>query len=545
MEERDPYSEMTVGSDGEDEDSWSSIDTPRSNDNDDEPTDTCKWMVSPSESVYDDGMYRILEIGSQFGKENVCIFGCHVLSIIVLLGFNAALQMMVTWKVYGIVQMSRSSLHGSVFFPTGSCAYQPSSLYTEVGVNAGKEPLNWDCGPLFPMLMSNVGWLDYDNDTYWSEADHLDPLSHQFHTKFEKAGNLTNIFDAFLKDAENGKLQYQIKRKMGPTEAKELTKGSRIPMEWMREEQPVIALCNNVDPHLCGNLEVRGSLQLSIPDVGRSPEARAQECRDMFDTCTPRFGELFRSYTKNAEQTCGSMSSTWDPVASVILNKFSEAEVYDPMNKDAIPTVTYEAFLLLVLIIWLLIVIGEVRNVFAWWLVLWCIPNNDSVVNKTETTITIPSISRHHKIIIALMVLAPRTLIICFLSYIGTDFLIIADSYSDLILNSVALGFLIEVDEMLFAAVTSQTTKDNISKLDALEGEHGCFKWCIKLSHFPTSIPLVFFVVLMAIAQISYAYYEHHGKLDIAGAYACLCHMEGPACIAAQILGGQTRVHTS
>lgn len=241
------------------------------------------------------------------------------------------------------------------------------------------------------------------------------------------------------------------------------------------------------------------------------------------------------------------MQTYWVPEQMVIVNRYENADKYDPfVNKQAITTLTYSTFLLLVLIIWWLIVIGELRQVLSWWAVLINIQSESTDVRGQDDAsedLSILGISVKHKWLIGLMVLLPRTLIILLLSYIGTDFLIYADSYADLILNSVALGFLIEVDEMLFAAVTSTRTKDNLERMQTVVATHHApFDWCVTVGHFPTSIPLIVFVVAMALAQMSKAYILPHGKIDLSGAYMCLCHLEGPECVAAQILGGETRV---
>jgi hypothetical protein len=383
-----------------------------------------------------------------------------------------------------------------------------------------------------------------NGDGYWSHEDSLPVTGKSWTDKFGKQGNLTRIFRGYLKEAKNGGFRYQKKNMLNEESSSSATaKYTRIPMQWMRVEQPVIHLCNNIDPALCGNLELRGILKTLDLGAEFSADDRIEECRNIYDQCLPKFGELWRSYTKNVEQTCGAMSSSWDSEANVIVNRYETADKYDPYeNKQAIPTLMYETFLLLVLIIWWLIVIGELRQVLAWWMVFLWIPSEKTVVEQTADSIKILGVSVTHKVIVFIMVIIPRTIIIVGLSYIGTDFLIIADSYSDLILNSVALGFLIEVDDMLFAAVTSSRTKENINKLQPLESQHSCSPCCVSLGQYPTSIPLVFFVVGMACAQMAKAFFWVHGKVDLSGAYGCLCHMEGPACIAAQILGGKTRV---
>jgi hypothetical protein len=132
--------------------------------------------------------------------------------------------------------------------------------------------------------------------------------------------------------------------------------------------------------------------------------------------------------------------------------------------------------------------------------------------------------------------LIPRTIISVWLSYVGTWFLIEADSYGDLILNSVALAFLIEVDEMLYKAVTSVETRKKFENCQPLEVTYnnsfmqGSSRFSMKLW---TCLLLV-----IVISFVTVAYHESRGKYDRAYALSCLCHGEGVRCITAQILGG-------
>merc|ERR1740138_1530787 len=158
-----------------------------------------------------------------------------------------------------------------------------------------------------------------------------------------------------------------------------------------------------------------------------------------------------------------------------------------------------------------------------------------TAVEETDTSLSVKSIGCCQKFVIFILILLPRTVIIILLAYIGTEFLILADDYGDLILNSVALGFLIEVDDMLFSAVTSGRTKARIAKTEPLEGSHSCSSCCIFLGKLPTSIPLVLLVIGMSLLQMWKAFFiGGSGKYTLSTAYQCLCHAEGPTCAQAQ-----------
>merc|ERR1711908_263840 len=109
--------------------------------------------------------------------------------------------------------------------------------------------------------------------------------------------------------------------------------------------------------------------------------------------------------------------------------------------------------------IWWMSMLMELRSVANWWIVVLFMPRepqDDKVLvelvdNELEIH-ALPTFMRFHAILLHLI---PRTVICARLCLAGPDFLLSADSYGDLILHSVALGFLVEVDEMLFSATVS------------------------------------------------------------------------------------------
>ena len=152
-----------------------------------------------------------------------------------------------------------------------------------------------------------------------------------------------------------------------------------------------------------------------------------------------------------------------------------------------------------------------------------------------------------HKFMVIALCLIPRTIISVWLSYVGTWFLIEADSYGDLILNSVALAFLIEVDEMLYKAVTSVETRKKFENCQPLEVKYhnGAMQGLVAFASRFSMKLWTCLLLLIVISFVTVAYEEHRGKYDRASALSCLCHGEGVRCITAQILGGSPVVSIS
>lgn len=525
----------------------------------------CAWEACLNETVYDDALLKIVCMAED--KNEKAVHMCSKwTSMLFLLVVNLMLQGIVVSRVYKIVGMERLN-SAKIFGPplgiagSGSCYQRDSSTFPEFVPNVvgavTKKPIEnpaevWDCGPMPVMLMSNVSWLNTNGDTYWSidEAIKQTDYSKTILPLGKASGNFTRIFQELVGDVQEF---IAVKGKLGDAEVTaETAEYTRIPMKWLIEEQDMLKMCNNVDPHLCGNLESRGILQtLKLRNNPHDTSSRIKECRKAFDWCGQIYGELFRRYFLMASEMCGDMESLWfkaSPEDSGFnLNKYSKSSQFSPEEADSVTRFTYLAFLALVLIIWWLAVTEELRAILSWWVVMVTIPSGDTIVESSEGMTTIKAVNKLSKALVIVLVLLPRTCIAVALAIIGTDFLVVADDYTDLILNSVALAFISEVDEMLFAAVMSKHQKEILAQAEPLKGEHTFFGCCEFLNHHTihTTIPLLVGVLAVVGFRVHMVVTHPGGVFGLSLAYDCLCQAAGPTCMAAQIFGGLPRVPPS
>jgi len=99
------------------------------------------------------------------------------------------------------------------------------------------------------------------------------------------------------------------------------------------------------------------------------------------------------------------------------------------------------------------------------------------------------------------------------------------------------LGFISEIDEMMFNALVGQTSKDDISNTKIVTTSN-CAPFLVNVCSLPIPPAGLLFVISMVAVQMNLALYSPVGKYALAVAYDCLCQAEGPDCLAAQLLGG-------
>merc|ERR1719326_1169813 len=76
-----------------------------------------------------------------------------------------------------------------------------------------------------------------------------------------------------------------------------------------------------------------------------------------------------------------------------------------------------------------------------------------------EERFTLVGVSREHRMLIAFMC-ATRVIVLFYLGAVGCIFLVNEVGYMDLLMNAVALAFILEVDEILFGSIVRHVTKD-------------------------------------------------------------------------------------
>jgi hypothetical protein len=497
--------------------------------------DSCAFKLESSESVYNDGVLTFATGRMIRQKHGKWLGGFRWIAAFGMLVANATLQLAVTSRIRIMVLMDKRS-NREIF---DLCIRRAPG---ELPIDFHLQPQDsyWDCSPFMSLLMHNASLLDVNGDGKWSPADDLSKLTGRWGSN-QRQGNLTQILTKYLSEVvEKGTLLHQAN--MTRTESFLSTTGFfEIPMPWLLEEQPIIDLCLNTNEHVCSNLEKRGILKEKIRNSADA-YTRVEKCRDLTAQCEKVHGEVWRSYRLIQKQTCGSKSSWFDAIDEITMTRFSDATAYDNIsNAAAITSSTYIVFLALCLTTWWLVIVEEAREVLNWWMAVLFIPvsppEGKQEAEETEEDIIVNSINYYRKALIIVLVMIPRSIVVLMLAWYGSLFLVGTDGYTDLILNSVALAFLIEVDEALYAAVSSDEMQQSMDKQKPIEGTPGCFRCCKLLCNLPTVIPFMILVFTIVFYMILDSYTDEFGKLELAEAYQCLCHGEGLRCVAAQVWG--------
>lgn len=198
----------------------------------------------------------------------------------------------------------------------------------------------------------------------------------------------------------------------------------------------------------------------------------------------------------------------------------------------------YLFFLSLVIMLWILALIDEVRELikFGEFLIKFpgvrpgekggkIIPADEE--KGTEEGYVIEGISMGHRIVLVLVYLL-RLIVMTILSQFGTLFLLVETDYLNLVLNSLALTFILTIDSMLYAMVEKSVTTELMSAKDlAFHGilpTEGCKGYMLKKECWG-----LFLVPLLSVFLVLYS--NMRSKEPVLVALRCACLQEGQKCI--------------
>jgi len=196
----------------------------------------------------------------------------------------------------------------------------------------------------------------------------------------------------------------------------------------------------------------------------------------------------------------------------------------------------YVFFQSLIIMLWLLSLIDELREIlkFAEFLIMFPrlgFGDNGGSIGEDgedgETTYTITGISRKHRAALTLFYII-RICVWVVLTQFGTFFLLVEQDYLNLVLNSLALTFVLTIDSMLFDLLEKET-KDEMEKTKPIEWvtrmpTEGCAGYMLKKECWG-----LFFVPVLSIGiVISFTYMAKEPMLTV---LRCACTQEGQKCL--------------
>eukprot|EP00746_Dinoflagellata_sp_MGD_P065706 gnl/MRDRNA2_/MRDRNA2_27346_c0_seq1.p1 gnl/MRDRNA2_/MRDRNA2_27346_c0~~gnl/MRDRNA2_/MRDRNA2_27346_c0_seq1.p1 ORF type:complete len:685 (+),score=100.91 gnl/MRDRNA2_/MRDRNA2_27346_c0_seq1:108-2162(+) len=388
--------------------------------------------------------------------------------------------------------------------------------------------------------------LDTNNDGIWSKAEAI-----------KDEGLMKNIsgvkpilvYAAITHGLEDRRKRYDTNITESPTMVQE----EGIPKAYFDYWAGDAVLCSYSDPEMCSTLIDRGYFDAALDPAhtgnkGVSDLASAMDyCRFMLKEgggCDQSMPQIYQLYRAKRKEQCGNINLY---PSGVYTNPFEKEEtmyIISPMYEELdghikSTTTTYRVFLFLVLLLWLLALVQEIREMFK--LADFCVmfPRASKkkglgvkTIEDTDGDVrtTITGISHTHRVIIAIVCVF-RTGVVLYLGTVGCIFLINETGYIDLLMNAVALAFILEIDEILFQAVSRGSTLACLGEVQpmvfsSMFPAEGFLHWIVQKD-------FIALIVMPAICIVIIMTHSSTETKPVLAALECACYQKGAPCFEA------------
>lgn len=228
---------------------------------------------------------------------------------------------------------------------------------------------------------------------------------------------------------------------------------------------------------------------------------------------------------------CSKFDSAW----TFTKDTFEVVRTYLSSGEDDGPFLIPGYFLsMLSIFLWSLFVMKEYRSALTQAIGITSLPRDDTKpawqfslgtlrVTFEEDSVSgeVVHMNKCAKLLVMLVMTLPRLLMLGFLAVYGCEFVATTASLSDLVLNALALGFVLDIDDLLASVIFSRTVREACVSVKPLRvGEYGNTArfQAIKLMGVTRHV-LWLILVFTAILGYLWPFYA-----DVAAARLALCH---------------------
>jgi len=428
----------------------------------------------------------------------------------------------------GIVSSLKTGVEGtgwSLFSkPTGKCNDGQSLCQVENGT--------YTCAPPSLQLISRWNEIDLNGDGVWTEAEVYDEREN---LKCKYAVDPLEVFNVMI-----GMIKEREKFIWLHPDVKQ---GRAISKTYFTYVMGDLAMCGYRNQDMCGNLLKRKFFDVplktgKVPRVGGTVSSALDYCQDLLaprGTCERLLPSTYQTWKIEGVQECQ------DPV----FNKFvyidpSDGDLKSLLEVDYNAVQDYQkaqtrkflAYKCCIIFLWIVLIVSMLREVSKGlkWVYHLPYPSDAQDAADEEEIVSghghVHSMSLRHRVLL-LLVFFLRVIMLLVLMYVGLSFLGRQTDYVDLLLDSVAFVFIVEVGEILYQRLLRQDVRVAAMEQEPMEIE------ALGNVKSPFSADVMDYIWLLVIAVMAIVFLAHYTTYIVApltDALQCTCLSQGESC---------------
>jgi hypothetical protein len=316
-----------------------------------------------------------------------------------------------------------------------------------------------------------------------------------------------------------------------------------------------IAICGYRNEDMCGNLIKRGVFDAplknaNVPRVGSSINSAVDFCHDLLaprGLCERVLPSTYGTWKIESVQECEEPKFRKfvhkDPKGYTV-KSLLEVHYKAPMRYEVAQTPIFMMYKGCIILLWFVLVIAQLREVTKTMTWVFQLPFRIDGLSPREmevagldpnscalTKAAIEGMSGRHRVVLGLVTFF-RIGMLGVLLYVGLNFLGRQTDYIGLLLDGVALLFIVEVAVILYDRVLRQEVRTHWEEREPIE----LVKVGLKgLTSRPDVTDMLWFCFIVCLAVLFLLFYTRYTVLPVYDALQCTCASEGPNCREAHV----------
>jgi len=489
----------------------------------DEEEDAPRDLIAPSPEVFSYFLLTTPRERKNHGRFTVDAFTSYLLVIVVL--FMQSILLYCVWnKVIGKNSqwqngiMNTGNTWNLVEPPSTKCNDGKSLCVLQNGT--------FSCAPPTLQLIGRWQELDLDGDGVWSKEEVMQSRE-ELKCKFAvDPVEVFSVLGLMLKEREQHIWIHP-----------DVTAGKSIHKMYFTYIMGDVAMCGYRSGDMCGNLVKSGFfdaalMQGNIPRVGTSVRSALTYCNNLLDKggiCDRTLPTTYTSWKIESTQECGEAKFdgfVYEDPSSGTSKSLLAVDYKARQSYETAQTPIFITYKTCIVLIWLLLVVAQLRDALK--TLTWAVQipaTRES--NNVSASDEIHTISTFHQVSL-LIVTFIRICTVLVLLWIGLNFLARQTDYIGLLMDGVALIFIVEVEEIIYERVIRQDVRSAWEDRKAIP-----LKKVGLFAGSPDLLDLAWFFLLMVCAILFMAYYTSQLVYPLYDALKCACLSDGEHCFEA------------
>merc|ERR1719443_135579 len=379
--------------------------------------------------------------------------------------------------------------------------------------------------------------LDWNNDGIWTLEEVMEKRAELNCKYVVDPVEVYNVFHKFLMSRQHLIWLHP-----------DVVAGQAIHKPYFTYAMGDIIMCGYRNADMCGNLLERGFFDAPLkhgtaPRVGKTIDSAMQYCQGLLEdggTCGKFLPSTYSVWRIDSGQQCGDPEYekfVYTHPASGVTKSLLMVDWSARQDFERAKTHIFLVYKGIIIFLWLLAMSKEFKDIII--VVTWVLRfpsaedfGEDAVKeevdpdNPEDIRYIIQGITKHHRQSVAALIFL-RFCMTVVLTGVGRSFLSKQTDYIDLLMDGIALLFILEIAEILYGQVLRYDVRDQTESLQPMKVRMYGIDW---LNRRPAHQDALWLVVILCLTiGVMYGFHEQV-VVPVSDALECTCMNQGSKC---------------